>query len=95
MLKEFSLSYRLSRTHIRDTITPLIKSWDGPVSLEVYDRQMMKDGDIVADFLAKYLPDINPTLASAGATSLAALASPAASPPGATLPPRQPALGDA
>jgi hypothetical protein len=50
-----------SRTYVRDTITPFIEHWNGPVSLNIYDRQAMEDGDIVSDFIKKFLTNIDAT----------------------------------
>lgn len=59
-LKHFLPICRPVRSHVRDTIRPLMRHWDGPVSLEVFDRKVMHDGDIVTDFLTRHLPDIDP-----------------------------------
>lgn len=59
-LKHFLPICRPGRSHVRDTIRPLMRHWDGPVSLEVFDRKVMHDGDIVTDFLTRHLPDIDP-----------------------------------
>ncbi|MEJ6478678.1 MAG: hypothetical protein QNL92_08355 [Octadecabacter sp.] len=59
-LKDLSLCFRPSRTLIKDTVAPLIKGWEGPVSLNVFDRHVMKGGDIVTDFVTRYFPAIDP-----------------------------------
>lgn len=76
ILRQLGLNHRLSRTHVKDTIAPLITGWRGPVSLNVFDRAVMTDGDIVTDFLSKHLPDVAPSsvarLQTARNTSLSA-----------------------
>lgn len=59
-LKDFSTDFLGSRTYNRDVILPLTAHWKGPVVLTIFDRQSMTQGDIVADFLTKFLPDVDP-----------------------------------
>ena len=59
MLKQFRLADRPSRTFVRDTIAPLTRNWNGPVTLEVFDRRVMHSGDAVTDFLIRHLPDVD------------------------------------
>lgn len=60
MLKQFRIADRPSRTFVRDTIRPLVKHWNGPVMLEVFDRTVMHGGDAVTDFLTRHLPGVTP-----------------------------------
>ncbi|MCG3267381.1 hypothetical protein [Yoonia sp. I 8.24] len=59
-LKGLSTASQPSRTSARDTLLPLIKNWNGPVSLNVFDRKTLNGGDIISDFVKKYLPALDP-----------------------------------
>lgn len=49
----------ISRTRIRDKIQPLCDDWSGDICLHIFDRSTMVDGDIVADFVTKHLPELD------------------------------------
>lgn len=58
-LKHVRPRLQIRRTYAKDTITPLMQHWQGDLSLNVFDRSCMTDGDIVADFLVKNLPALD------------------------------------
>ena len=58
-LKKVRPVQAISRTRIRDTIEPLCDGWSGGVSLHIFDRSTLYDGDVATDFITKHLPNLD------------------------------------
>lgn len=75
-LKMFITTEHGSHTRIKDVIEPLMKYWDGTISLNIFDPGIMHDGDIATDFMTRHLPQVDldklPRQTSQANTSLSA-----------------------
>ena len=48
-----------SRTRVKERIRPLSEAWSGKITLQLFDEQILANGDIVDDFFARHLPMVD------------------------------------
>lgn len=58
-LKMFMTTEHGSHTRMKDVIEPLMKYLDGTIALNIFDPEVMHDGDIVTDFMTRHLPQVD------------------------------------
>lgn len=58
-LKRVRPIFKPKQDYFFSTIAPLKEHFGGEVSLNIFDRPLLKDGDFLADFMSKYVPEVD------------------------------------
>lgn len=56
----------VSASRIRDTLSPFVTDGPGPVTARLFSRDALLRGDVVSDFVAEVLPEIDPDALTRG-----------------------------